>query len=289
MSRSTALIAAFLATSPAVAFVPPVPPPLPGRGEAERTAPSVQGLTTRPVANPKALSGPDAPVRVAPGSRFDPDRRADPKTPGRPATAGPDPLTILRQPEPLVPVDASVEDRNALDTSLRVMSPETWWPTGFRVPYEHPDDANYSVRLDGALMLVYQDGIYTRRGGRTTVGMPPGAWYVIGREDLRPRVRSLDPADADGPDSNALDGLAPIPSVAAGRAEGVRLDLRVMAARPAPPPEPAAGSPAAPPVDPPVAPTAGGLRIQRDETYRRRLLERLRERFAYDPPALTAP
>jgi hypothetical protein len=287
MSWIPAILAALFGASSGVAFTPPVPPPLPGRGEAERVAPSVQGLTTRPVANPNALSGPDAPLRMAPGARVDPDRRPDPKTPGRPTAAGPDPLTILRQPQPLVPVDASVEDRNALDTSLRVISPETWSPTGFRVPYEHPDDANYSVRFDGALMLVYQDGVYTQRGGRTLVGMPPGAWYVIGREDLRPRVRALEPTDSAETNSPAQTGLAPIPTVATGRADGVRLDLRVIPVRPATPPVPP------PPVDPPtpptIEPTATGLRILRDESYRRRFLDRLRERFDPDVPPVRAP
>lgn len=281
MRRAPTILAVFLATAPAVAFEPPVPPPLPGRGEAERVSPTVGGLTNRPVANPNALSGPDAPLRLAPGTRADPDRRPDPKTPGRPATAGPDPLTILRQPEPLVPVDASVEDRNTLDTSLRVISPETSVPTGFRVPYEHPDDPDYSVRLDGGLMLVYQDGLYTRRGGRMRVGMPAGAWYVIGREDLRPRVRSLDRVETDEANAPIDAEVSPVLAAAAARAEGTRLDLRVIPVRPDRAP------PTPPRIDPPVEPEPGDLRIRRDEAYRRGFLNRLVDRF--DRMPVTAP
>ena len=270
MQRFPTILAALVAASPASAFTPPVQPPLPGRGELERTSPTVPTFTNRPVANPGALSGPSAPVRIAPGSRLPSDRRPDPKMPGRPATAGPDPLTILNQPEPLVPVDASVEDRNALDTSLRVISPDWSSPTGFRVAYEHPDDPDYSVRLDGALMLVYQDGLYTRRGGRTVIGMPAGAWFVIGREDLRPRIHSVEPGNGqeEGPDLSAK--VVPPAFVGAAKNEGFRLDLRVVPARPDPAP--------AVPVDPPIEPAAGGLRILRDEGYRKRFLERLVDR-----------
>lgn len=289
MTRWPTILAAILGSGPFLGTaLGQVPPPLPGRGEAERTSPSVQGLTTRPAENPRALSGPDAPVRIAPGSRVDPDRRPDPKTPDRPATAGPDPLTILNQPPPLIPVDASIEDRNALDTSLRVLSPQPWYPTGFRAPYEHPDDPSYSVRIDGALMMVYQDGVYTRRGGRTVVGVPPGAWYVIGREDLRPRIRTVDPPEPAAGDGRMPGAVAPVAAPSAARTEGVRLDLRVIPVRPAPPV--VAPAPSAPgPVDPTVEAKKSGLRILEDEAYRRRLLDHLRGRFGDDERPVTSP
>lgn len=283
MASFASILAILAGAVPVLAAEPPVPPPLPGRGEAERTSPSVEGLTTRPAVNPNALSGPDAPVRTAPGSRIRTDRRPDPKTPNRPATAGPDPLVILNQPEPLIPLDASVEDRNVLDTSLRLITPDYGYPTGFRVPFEHPDDPEYAVRIDGALMLVYQDGLYARRRGRMYVGMPAGAWYVIGRDDLRPRIRPDAPSDAEA-DGTDLDAEAvPDPRIPAARAAPVRLDLRVIPERPAvpvPPPEP---SP--PAEEPPVA----GPRILRDDTYRRRLLRELLDRFEPSPPPVTAP
>lgn len=287
MARSPTILAALLVTAPAWAFAPPVSPPLPGRGEAERTSPSVRGLTADPMPSSGALSGPNAPTRLAPGSRVPVDRRPDPKTPNRPTTAGPDPLTILRQPQPLVPVEAAVEDRNVLDTSLVVYSPETAWPTGFRMPYEHPDDPAYSVRLDGALMLVYQDGYYFRRGGRTVVGMPPGSWFVIGRDDLRPRVQTDRSPAPNGSGSSAEEASA---AVVAARMEPVRLDLRVMAARPEPidaaphPPREAVSAP-----DEPRPATVTGLRILRDETYRHRLLHGLADRFEPAAPSVTAP
>lgn len=288
MARFPTILAALIVTTPASAVEPPVPPPLPGRGEAERTSPTVRGLTSEPVANPNALSGPNAPARLAPGSRVSDDRRPEPKTPDRPATAGPDPLAVLRQPQPLVPIEASVEDRNVLDTSLIVYSPESAWPLGFRMPYEHPDDPSYSVRLDGALMLVYQDGYYFRRGARTVVGMPPGAWFVIGRDDLRPRVRADRVSGTASDSGSSAAEVAAVP--AAGRVEPVRLDLRVLPVRPEPvgqapaaPPEPAAM-----PVDPPPASPAG-LRILRDETYRRRFLHQLLDRFEAAAMPVTAP
>lgn len=288
MARLPTILAALIVTAPAWAVEPPVPPPLPGRGEAERTSPTVRGLTSEPVANPNALSGPNAPARLAPGSRVPDDRRPEPKTPDRPATAGPDPLAVLRQPQPLVPIEASVEDRNVLDTSLTVYSPESAWPLGFRMPYEHPDDPSYSVRLDGALMLVYQDGYYFRRGARTVVGMPPGAWFVIGRDDLRPRVRTDRVSGTASDSGSSAAEVAAVP--AAGRVEPVRLDLRVLPVRPEPvgqapaaPPEPAAV-----PSDPPPASPAG-LRILRDETYRRRFLHQLLDRFEAAAMPVTAP
>jgi hypothetical protein len=117
--------------------------------------------------------------------------------------------------------------------------------------------------------------------------MPPGAWYVIGREDLRPRVRALEPTDSAETNSPAQTGLAPIPTVATGRADGVRLDLRVIPVRPATPPVPP--PPVEPPTPPTIEPTATGLRILRDESYRRRFLDRLRERFDPDVPPVRAP
>jgi hypothetical protein len=287
MARTPTILAVLLASAPAWAIEPPVPPPLPGRGEAERISPTVRGLTTGPVANPGALSGPNAPTRLAPGSRVPVERRPDPKTPNRPTTAGPDPLTVLRQPQPLVPIEAAVEDRNVLDTSLIVYSPETAWPTGFRMAYEHPDDPSYSVRLDGALMLVYQDGYYYRRGGRTVVGMPPGAWFVIGRDDLLPRVQTDESAST--PNGSGSSAAEVTPAHVAGRMEPVRLDLRVLPARP----EPVGDAPATPaepmavPADPPLTSPAG-LRILRDETYRRRFLHELLDRFEPAPPPVTA-
>lgn len=292
MARLPTILASLLATVPAWAADPPVPPPLPGRGEAERTSPTVRGFTTEPVTNPHALSGPNAPTRLAPGSRVPMDRRPDPKTPYRPTTAGPDPLTVLRQPPPLVPIEASVEDRNVLDTSLAVYSPESAWPLGFRRPYEHPDDPSYAVRLDGALMLVYQDGYYFRRGARTVVGMPPGAWFVIGRDDLRPRVHTDgSEAGTDSSPSSRADVAAEVTAIpAAGRVDPVRLDLRVMAARPQPvaetPPPAVRSAPAEPP---PSSPPAAGLRILRDETYRRQLLHELLDRSGQPAPPVTAP
>lgn len=280
------LFGAILAGSvPALAAQPPVPPPLPGRGDAERTSPTVEGLTTRPAVNPNALSGPDAPVRTAPGSRIRTDRRPDPKTPYRPATAGPDPLVILNQPEPLIPLDASVEDRNVLDTSLRVITPDYGYPTGFRVPFEHPDDPEYAVRIDGGLMLVYQDALYARHRGRMYVGMPAGAWYVIGRDDLRPHIHATPPAESDGPDLDAR--RVPDARISAARAAPIRLDLRVIPERPAAP----APAPASPPEPTPSADEApaAGPRILRDDAYRRRLLRELLNRFEPTAPPVTAP
>lgn len=291
MARLAPILAVLFGATPALAAEPPVPPPLPGRGEAERTSPTVQGLTSRPAINPNALSGPDAPVRTAPGSRVRTDRRPDPKTPYRPTTAGPDPLVILNQPEPLIPLDASVEDRNVLDTSLRVITPDNGYPTGFRVPYEHPDDPGYAVRIDGGLMLVYQDGLYAKYRGRMYVGMPAGAWYVIGREDLRPHIRSTPPVadDPDGPDLDAE--VVPDTRMPSARAVPVRLDLRVIPERP-PAPAPAAPPGASPPAEPagsPEAPQASGPRILRDGGYRRRLLHELLDRFEPSGPPVTAP
>jgi hypothetical protein len=78
----------------------------------------------------------------------------------------------------LQPLDQGVEDRNALDTSLRRVNISMRIPTGFQDAFAIKDDGGI-MRIDGALAAVFDSSTYSQTREGLSVDVPAATIWVI--------------------------------------------------------------------------------------------------------------
>ncbi len=111
---------------------------------------------------------------------------------------------MLRR-ERLQPVDAGIEDRSALDASLRLTQPDLQsMPLGFARVYVDPLDPTRYIRANGALHAVFSQSEYRRGKSGVIPLVPQGTTFRIGTPE-----RFESPVDPfDGAARERLDGRA---------------------------------------------------------------------------------
>lgn len=104
-------------------------------------------------------------------------------------------LCTLEQVE-LVPVDAGVEDRGALSTSLFVEPKDLRQNQSFERLYKVEGSDDVYVRKAGGLKAIFRSSQYANLYGREVAIVPAGTVYVIGaiRPELVSRMSGLSPS-----------------------------------------------------------------------------------------------
>ena len=100
----------------------------------------------------------------------------------------------------LTPLDQTVDDRGALDLSLRRIDPGLDLPTGYRSVYARPGGG--LMRANGGLAAVFPRSIYVRTQEGVVPDVPAGTRFVIGglpmgEERGHGRLLAVDPMRPD--------------------------------------------------------------------------------------------
>lgn len=149
--------------------VPPIPTPGAGTGTQGSGGPvqrSSQPLPVRPIeSEDEAARNAKREYLAAEQRRRGPDGNRD---------------EILNRTR-LQPVDSEIEDRSALDVSLRTTQPEMLaMPMGFSRVYVDPANPDRYVRANGALFVTFPFSEYKRTKKGTKAEIPAGTSFRIG-------------------------------------------------------------------------------------------------------------
>ena len=105
----------------------------------------------------------------------------------------------VSDPVELVPVDAGVEDRGALSTSLFVEPKDLRQNQSFERLYKVEGSEDVYVRKAGGLKAIFRSSQYAKIYGREVPIVPAGTVYVIGaiRPELVASMGGLSPSAED--------------------------------------------------------------------------------------------
>jgi len=103
------------------------------------------------------------------------------------------------EPVELIPVDAGVEDRGALSTSLFVEQKDLRQNQSFERLYKVEGSEDVYVRKAGGLKAIFRSSQYVNIYGREVPIVPAGTVYVIGaiRPELVASMGGLSPSGED--------------------------------------------------------------------------------------------
>ncbi len=83
-------------------------------------------------------------------------------------------------PQGFSPVDQTVADISPLSASLQSLRPDGGPPQGYNRVYTHPDYPGKFLRVNGAVIVEFQESEYVQTEEGLYAEFPPGAIYWIG-------------------------------------------------------------------------------------------------------------